>query len=197
MSHQGIVTLRPSRLDVAISKRCARAATPARERSLRIMTWLADEKILLGAVGLFWLNARLRSHDEEFRREADRMLLGIAIAGVVPHVFKHLVNRKRPDRTLVHGPRHGIPRSGDAWDSFPSGHALHLGAVAGPLVRLAPRSAKPLVWISLLGLASTRIMLLAHYASDVAAGLIIGAGLGKTVRKLTGQSPAGTSASAL
>jgi hypothetical protein len=57
--------LRPSRLDVAISKRCARAATPARGRSLRIMTWLADEKILLGPVGLFWLNARLRSHDED------------------------------------------------------------------------------------------------------------------------------------
>jgi hypothetical protein len=38
MSHQAIVTLRPSRLDVAISKRCARAATPARERSLQIMT---------------------------------------------------------------------------------------------------------------------------------------------------------------
>jgi membrane-associated phospholipid phosphatase len=184
MPHQGIVTLRPSRLDVAISKRCARAATPARERSLQIMTWLADEKILLGAVGLFWLNARLRPHDEGLRREADRMLLGIAIAGVVPHVFKHLVNRKRPDR-MVHGPRHGIPRSGDAWDSFPSGHALHLGAVAGPLARLAPRSAKPLIWIGLLGLASTRIMLLAHYASDVAAGLIMGAGLGKAVRKLT------------
>ena len=28
-------------------------------------------------------------------------------------------------------------------------------------------------------------MLLAHYANDVAAGLIIGAGLGKAVRKLT------------
>ena len=39
----------PSRLDVAISKRCARAATPARERSLQIMTWIADEKILFGA----------------------------------------------------------------------------------------------------------------------------------------------------
>jgi hypothetical protein len=57
--------------------------------------------------------------------------------------------------------------------------------VAGPLARLAPRSAKPLIWISLLGLASTRILLLAHYANDVAAGLIIGAGLGKAVRKLT------------
>jgi membrane-associated phospholipid phosphatase len=28
-------------------------------------------------------------------------------------------------------------------------------------------------------------MLLAHYASDVAAGLIIGAGIGKLVRRLT------------
>jgi membrane-associated phospholipid phosphatase len=183
MSHQAVVTLRPTRLDVAISKRCARAATPARERSLRIATWLADEKILLGVVGLFWLNARIRPHDEEFRREADRMLLGIALAGVVPHVFKHFVDRKRPDRTLVHGPRHGIPRSGDAWDSFPSGHALHLGALAGPLTHLAPRPARPVVWIGLLGLASTRIMLLAHYASDVAAGFIIGAGLGKAARK--------------
>src|SRR5262249_33883068 len=145
MSHQGLVTLPPSRLDVAISQRCFRAATPARERSLRIMTWLADEKILLGAVALFWLDARLRPHGQEDRREADRMLLGIAIAGVVPHIFKHLVNRKRPDRTLVHGPRHGIPRSGDAWDSFPSGHALHLGAVGGSVARLAPGPAKPLV----------------------------------------------------
>jgi membrane-associated phospholipid phosphatase len=176
--------LPPSRRDVAISKRCVRAATPARERSLRVMTWLADEKILLGAVGLIWLNARLRPHDEEVRREVDRMLLGIVIAGMVPHVFKHFVNRKRPDRTLVRSPRHGIPRSGDAWDSFPSGHALHLGAIAGPLARLAPGPVKPLVWIGLLGLASTRIMLLAHYASDVGAGLIIGAGLGKAVRKL-------------
>jgi len=42
-----------------------------------------------------------------------------------------------------------------------------------------------LLWAGLLGLASTRILLLAHYASDVAAGLVLGAGLGKAVRKLT------------
>src|ERR1700704_830916 len=101
MSHQGLLTLPPSRLDAAISEDCARAATPARERSLRVITWLADEKILLGVIGLFWLNARLRPHGEEIRREADRMLLGVALAGVVPHIFKHFVNRKRPDRRLV------------------------------------------------------------------------------------------------
>jgi undecaprenyl-diphosphatase len=151
------------------------------------MTWLADEKILLAVVGLFWLQARLRPHGQDVRREADRMLLGVAVAGLLPHVFKYLVDRKRPDRTLVRGPRHGIPRSGNPWDSFPSGHALHLGAIAGPLARLAPEPARPLVWAGIFGLAATRIMLLAHYASDVAAGLAMGASLGMAVRNLTEQ----------
>src|SRR5437763_11392459 len=185
MSRHGLISLAPTRVDLAISKRCARAATPARERTLRVMTCLADEKILLAVVGLFWLQARLRPQGHDVRREADRMLLGVILAGLLPDVFKHLVDRKRPDRTLVHGPRHGIPRSGDPWDSFPSGHALHLGAVAGPLARVVPTPARPLIWIGILGLAVTRIMLLAHYASDVVAGLAMGAGLGKAVRSLT------------
>jgi membrane-associated phospholipid phosphatase len=188
MSHHGLITLAPTRVDIAISRRCARAATPQREFTLQVMTWLADEKILLAAVGLFWVQARLRPPGKEARREADRMLLGAALAGLLPHVFKHLVDRKRPDRTLVHGPRHGIPRSGNPWDSFPSGHALHLGAIAGPLARVVPEPARPLVWVGILGLAATRVMLLAHYASDVAAGLAMGAGLGKMVQNLTEQN---------
>jgi membrane-associated phospholipid phosphatase len=139
----------------------------------------------LGVVGLFWLNAQLQPRGRDVRHEANRMLFSVALAGLLPDVFKSLVNRKRPDRTLVHGPRHGIPRSGAAWNSFPSGHALHLGAIAGSLSRLAPKQFRPLVWIGILGLASTRIMLLAHYASDVVAGLAIGAALGRAVRKLT------------
>ena len=55
----------------------------------------------------------------------------------------------------------------------------------GPVARLAPTYLRPFVWAGLLGLASTRIMLLAHYASDVVPGPAIGAALGKTVRKLT------------
>jgi membrane-associated phospholipid phosphatase len=185
MSRQGLVSFAPTRIDLAISKSCARAATPGRERSLRVITWLADEKILLGVVGLFWLNAYLRPHREEVRHEASRMFLSVALAGLLPDVFKHVVNRKRPDRTLVHGRRHGIPRSGDAWNSFPSGHALHLGAISGPLARLTAKRFRPLLWAGILGLASTRVMLLAHYTSDVAAGLVLGAGLGKAVRKVT------------
>ena len=64
-----LVTFPPTRIDLAISKSCARAATPGREHSLQVMTWLADEKILLGVVGLFWLNAYLRPHREAVRHE--------------------------------------------------------------------------------------------------------------------------------
>jgi membrane-associated phospholipid phosphatase len=53
------------------------------------------------------------------------------------------------------------------------------------LSRLTPKRWRPVVWAGLLGLASTRIMLLAHYASDVVAGLALGAALGKTVQKIS------------
>jgi membrane-associated phospholipid phosphatase len=78
---------------------------------------------------------------------------------------------------------HGIPRSGDAWDSFPSGHAVHIGALAGPLLRAAPSKARPFLGAGLAGLAATRVLLLAHYGSDVLAGLLLGAGISAAVRR--------------
>jgi membrane-associated phospholipid phosphatase len=186
MSHRGLITLPPTRADLAVSRACARAATPGLERVLQIVTWLADEKIVLGAAVLFWAYARLGRPENEIARRADHMVCCVAVAGVLPHVFKRLVDRKRPDRVVVHGRRHGIPRSGDAWDSFPSGHALHLGAIAGSLAGLCPDSVRPLVWPSITALAATRIVLLAHYVSDVVAGLALGVGLDRVVGWLFG-----------
>jgi membrane-associated phospholipid phosphatase len=60
-------------------------------------------------------------------------------------VHKFLVRRRRPDRT-IRGRRNGIPYSGDAWDSFPSGHAIHLGAMAPSAARLVPKSLRQLLW---------------------------------------------------
>src|SRR6185437_4331232 len=96
------------------------------------------------------------------------------------HLLERFVDRERPDRRVVHGWRHGIPRSGNKWDSFPSGHAVQLGALATLGCRLAGRRVRPLLWPAALVLAVTRIVLLAHYASDVAAGLLLGALVGRT-----------------
>jgi undecaprenyl-diphosphatase len=101
----------------------------------------------------------------------------------LPHLLKHVFARERPDRTIGRG-RRAIPRSGKAWDSFPSGHAVHLGAIAGPLVRLAPARLRPAVWPALISLAASRVLLLAHYPSDVAAGLGIGVAIQRAVSRL-------------
>jgi membrane-associated phospholipid phosphatase len=187
MTRHAPLKLPPTRADLAVARASVRAATPATESGLRIATWLADEKLVAGAAALFWLYARLGQDDRALAREADHMLGCVAVAAVLQHGLKHVVARERPNRTVARSRHRRIPRAGKAWDSFPSGHAIHMGAIAGPLARLAPRPLRPLVWPVLAALASTRVLLLAHYPSDVAAGFGIGAAIGRLVRLLQGR----------
>jgi hypothetical protein len=83
----------------------------------------------------------------------------LLIAGVVPHLCKYLVCRERPNRALARRFDTRVARLGDTWDSFPSGHAVHLSAIAGSARRLVPRR----WWPTLIGaLAASRVVLLAH-----------------------------------
>jgi membrane-associated phospholipid phosphatase len=111
-----------------------------------------------------------------------------AVSAVVPHLLKRLVNQQRPDRSVRRGGR-GIPRSGKPYDAFPSGHAVHIGAVAAAVTRL-DRHLGPAAWGLGCVIASTRVVLLAHWASDVLAGLALGVlierGLWRTARALRG-----------
>jgi membrane-associated phospholipid phosphatase len=186
MSFRAPVALHPTTADLAVARGAAQIARPAEERGLRVITWLADEKVVLAGTALIWLWAHADSRERGLRRRADHMLLCVVAAGIVPHLLKHVVRRRRPDRTIVRGLRRGIPRSGNAWDSFPSGHAVHLGAIGRSLALLAPPRWRPLVWPGLAALAATRILLLAHYASDVVAGLLIGLALDAALDKTIG-----------
>jgi membrane-associated phospholipid phosphatase len=180
MSWSPPIKLQPFAADLAISRGCLRAASPGLERPFRVVTWLADEKILLGAVGVFWAATRL-SPSRPLRREADAMLCSALIAGVMPDLFKYLVRRERPNRALVRRHDRRVPRLGNAWDSFPSGHAMHLSAIGVSAQRLVPRRWRAPLWSALGALAASRIVLLAHYPSDVLAGWGIGALINKTV----------------
>ena len=75
--------------------------------------------------------------------------------------------------------------SGKRDDAFPSGHALHMGALAsaaGPLPAGPRRAIRALA----VGLSLTRVAILAHWASDVVAGFALGAGLERLLRPWTG-----------
>jgi len=178
MSRNALIDLPPTKLDVAVADVCAGIARPSFVRGIQVLTYLADEKPLLAAAALAWVFVRSTSDDPRLERGADQMLRSVAIAGVLP---QWLVARERPDRVRVHGRRHCIPKSGNAWDSFPSGHAVHVGALAHAVTRMAPRHARRWVWPIAAALSGTRIVLLAHYLSDVLAGLAFGDVIDKVV----------------
>ena len=186
MARHGLMTLPPTTPDLWLARRIARNARTAVEHGAKVVTWAADEKLLVAVVGLAWLGVRLLDDDARLRRRADHLALTTAVSAALPHLVKRLVDRERPDRHVVGWPRHGVPRSGRPYDSFPSGHATHLGAIAAALARWIPHPWKALLWPAAAGLAATRLVLLAHWPTDVAAGLAIGMGLEAALHRLRG-----------
>jgi membrane-associated phospholipid phosphatase len=165
-----LLTIPPTRIDRIAAKASVRCASTPFEKSLEAVTYAADEHLLLALTAGLWVASRFGSAWQ--REAADYLALNVVTSAVLPHLLKGVVDRERPDRS-VHIPRHGIPVSGKRYDAFPSGHAMHIGAVASVVSRLFPRRAVAGWTIGSL-LATTRVLLLAHWLTDVLAGLTVG-----------------------
>jgi membrane-associated phospholipid phosphatase len=176
------VTIRPTSADVKIAHAVARHTDRRTERVSEALTWGADEHVLCAAAGLWWLYARMQRRQ---RGAANHILLTTLAATALPHLLKGIFNQRRPDRLTVLGHLHGIPISGNPLDAFPSGHAIHVGALASAASEL-PHRQRLAVWGLGGGLLLTRIVLLAHWTSDVACGLAIGVLLERSLRMVTG-----------
>jgi undecaprenyl-diphosphatase len=85
----------------------------------------------------------------------------------------------------VVGHVHGISFSGKREDAFPSGHALHMGALASAAGTL-PAGPRRTIRGLAVTLSLTRVVILAHWASDVVAGFALGAILERLLRLWTG-----------
>jgi undecaprenyl-diphosphatase len=99
----------------------------------------------------------------------------VGISGIVCDIIKPILGRARP----IMGLRDGIygispfTRLGFAWNSMPSGHATTAFALACSLTILYPRGR--LLWfIFALLVSASRVMVDAHYLSDVCAGAVLG-----------------------
>src|SRR6478736_8611962 len=177
------VTVRPTGADIAIARAISRNAKPAPEAVARALTWGADEKVLLVLAVAGWLASRGRS--DRLRRAGNHALLVTVAASLLPHALKALFDQTRPDRRTVLGHLHGISFSGKRDDAFPSGHALHMGALASAAGTLTPLPRRMIRALA-IALSLTRIMVLAHWASDVVAGFALGAILERLLRLRTG-----------
>ena len=121
---------------------------------------------------------------EDVRQARNHLLFTTIAASLLPHLLKVVFDQPRPDRLTVVGHLHGVPLSGNAEDAFPSGHAIHIGALLGAASRL-PTRWRAVAWVSGLTLVSTRVLLLAHWTSDVLVGLAIGMSLERILRRVT------------
>jgi len=177
-----IFTVQPTAFDRRLSKLISRHADPRVEKASAALTWGADEHVLLVASAIIWLASRCSK--SPVRKVATHYLVMTVAASILPHIFKTLIDQERPDRKSFARHYRGIPYSGGPKDAFPSGHALHMGALAS-LATLLPRDLRNGIWISASVLMTTRVVLLAHWVTDVAAGFVTGVGLERAIRMFT------------
>jgi undecaprenyl-diphosphatase len=178
-----LVNVRPTKPDVLIARTVARNTNHSAEVISRGLTWGADEKILLLLATAGWVATRGRS--QQLQRAGNHALLVAVTASLIPHGMKSIFDQTRPDRKTVLGHVHGVSFSGKRDDSFPSGHALHMGALASAAGTLPPLPRRAIRTLA-VGLTLTRIVVLAHWASDVAAGFALGALTERLLRFWTG-----------
>lgn len=139
-----------------------------------IITALAFAGLRLAAPAI--RNAERRS---AVRRNALRALFLFAVlasTGIVADIAKMIFGRARPKLLFsdgIYGFAWGATRP-DYW-SFPSGHANNIAALAMALTLLWPRGI-PLYMAAALLVAASRVIIDAHYASDVLAGAALGGG---------------------
>jgi undecaprenyl-diphosphatase len=102
------------------------------------------------------------------------LFFSVAISGILVNIIKQFVGRARP-------PALEGPFSFDSFtyhylhQAYPSGHSQVVGAVAVVALLVAPRYGL-LVVLGCLVIAVSRVMVNAHYPSDVLAGLALGGG---------------------
>jgi membrane-associated phospholipid phosphatase len=177
------ITVRPTRADLSVANAISAHTGPRTEQAAEFLTWGADEHILCALAAAGWLYCR--GGNPQARRASDHILLTTFVAAGLPHILKTVFDQERPDRRTIRGHWRGVPLSGNRLDAFPSGHAVHIGALASAATTLPPKQ-RNVIWSLGAALVATRVILLAHWVSDVAAGLVVGAATERLLRLVTG-----------
>ena len=115
-----------------------------------------------------------------YRFVAKRAFVAIFVESAIVNLgIKTIFRRKRPDHSGPHP--HDLR---EPWtSSFPSGHATSAFCAATLLSDGDPALA-PLYYLVATVVASSRVHVKMHHASDVIAGIAIGIGLGQLGRRL-------------
>jgi undecaprenyl-diphosphatase len=143
------------------------------------LVWILAATIVALTFGLLIARHLSRAHGRyqaaHLIRKVIYVGLSVLSASLVVHFLKYAIGRARPPLYDEYGIFGFEPFHGDfLFQSFPSAHSAHVGALFAALALLFPRFRLLFVGIG-LWLGATRIIIGVHYPSDVAAGLALGA----------------------
>jgi lipid A 4'-phosphatase len=138
--------------------------------------YLVASAVLFAAFRLAAFAARdqLQARFALWARRALFLFVAVASSGLVADLVKLIFGRARPKLLFADG-FYGFTwgaGQADYW-SFPSGHAATAAALAVALYLLWPRG-RALYLVAALLVAASRIIITAHYVSDVLMGAAIG-----------------------
>ena len=160
-------------IDVPLA-RALQSIDPATRTIFGLITKLGEGGVYLVPLGLAFLWA-WRKGDQLWATRAGFVFVAIAVPGILADIAKPVFARARPVllfRENLYGFTWGSPHA-NAW-SFPSGHSITVTALAIALYAIYP-GAWPAYAVLALAVMASRIILNAHYLSDVIAGFYIGA----------------------
>jgi membrane-associated phospholipid phosphatase len=102
------------------------------------------------------------------------LFVAVGLPGLIFTIGKRLIGRARP---FVEGNADPFRYKPLGWSveyaGLPSGHAIDAFAIAMAVGALWPR-ARPVLWIYAALIVASRVVLTAHFPSDVTAGAVIG-----------------------
>jgi len=158
-------------VDIAIFEKIRPSINPARNKIMLFITFLGKHQFLIPA-NLFLIFYFLLITKQTW---FSIRIVTIALSSLVlMFLLKHLFQRRRPLSPLLKAAR-GL--------SFPSGHAIMAVTFYGLLIYIVQHTIRldgikylvtALLVLLIASIGYTRVYLRVHYASDVAAGFIIG-----------------------
>ena len=157
-------------LDQATANWITTHSSPELKRMMRIVSRVGDwpAHAIAGAIGFA---IALVMGSKAWMRIFLAMLIALALAGVTTRVIKIATGRARP--SVKTEARWNGPQLSSKYHAFPSGHTASSTAFFVALFLARKKIGGPLLLIPIL-IAASRMILGAHYLSDVTFAAIIG-----------------------
>ena len=101
------------------------------------------------------------------------IFFNILLSGIVVQILKHILGRPRPSEFhLYNYSTPALFNFDSSWHSFPSGHTATIFAFIFCLLVLFPKIKNILITLGII-IASTRVIVGAHYVSDIFGGILV------------------------